>query len=207
MIASDRASMGRRGAPAGMAGATALPLLGRASPARAQPVQAQLGSDKRHAGTRVSILFQESPRSDLLAASLREFADLTGIKLVFEVIPEQQQWQKMVVEFASGAPSFDVANISVAVQKRHVERGGWFADLRPLFAQAAADPAFDGADSSPATLAYGSGKSGRLEVLPVNLDYWVVHYNKELLEGADPRVELKRANDRYRPVLDASERA
>ena len=139
---------------------------------------------RRHAGARVSVLFQKSPRSDLLAANAREFEDLTGIKLAFEAIPEQQQRQKMVVEFASGAPSFDVANISVAVQKRLVERGGWFTDLRPLFAQAAADPAFDGADFSKAALAYGTGKSGRLEVLPINLDYWVVYYNKELLERA-----------------------
>lgn len=139
---------------------------------------------RRYQGTRIGVLFQKSPRSDLLAASQREFEELTGIKVAFEAIPEQQQRQKMVVEFASGAPSFDVANISIAVQKRQVERGGWFADLRPLFAQAASIPDFNGADFSPATLAYGSGKDGRLEVLPINLDYWVVYYNKELLGRA-----------------------
>ncbi len=168
--------VGRRTMLACMAGAAAVP-----GTARAQ------GADpwKRHAGARVSVLFQKSPRSDLLAANHREFEELTGIKLAFEAIPEQQQRQKMVVEFASGAPSFDVANISIAVQKRLVERGGWFTDLRPMLAALeAADPAFKAADFSPATIAYGSSGKGALEVLPLNLDYWVLYYNKELLERA-----------------------
>ena len=91
----------------------------------------------------------------------------------------------MVVEFASGAPSFDVANISIAVQKRLVERGRWFADLRPMLAALdASDPGFKAADFAPATLAYGSARDGALAVLPLNLDYWVLYYNKELLERA-----------------------
>ena len=139
---------------------------------------------RRHAGTRLSVLFQKSPRSDLLAASWREFEAMTGMTVAFEAIPEQQQRQKMVIEFASGRPSFDVANISVAVQKRQVERGGWFTDLRPLFGAMEAFEEFDGADFSKAALAYGTGQSGRLEVLPTNFDYWVLYYNKELLERA-----------------------
>ncbi len=168
-------SLGRRSL---LAGAGALAAAGGA--------RAQGGFDwKRHSGTRLGVLFQKSPRSDLLAAQHKEFEALTGIRLQFEAIPEQQQRQKMVVEFASGAPSFDVANISIAVQKRLVERGGWFADLRPLFqALAAGDAAFDGADFSPATLAYGAARDGRLLVLPSNLDYWVLYYNTELLERA-----------------------
>lgn len=172
----------RRSAVVGLAGAATL--LARHSRAQGKAGNQPAFDWRRHAGARVSVLFQRSPRSDLLAANAKEFEDLTGIKLALEAIPEQQQRQKMVVEFASGSPSFDVANISITVQKRQVERGGWFADLRPLCAQAAADPAFDGADFSSATLAYGSGKSGRLEVLPINLDYWVVYHNKELLQRA-----------------------
>ncbi len=175
-VAVPARSVGRRAVLAGMA----------AAPALSAPAFAQGRFDwKKHQGARISVLFQKSPRSDLLAANQREFEELTGIKVAFEAIPEQQQRQKMVVEFASGAPSFDVANISIAVQKRLVERGGWFTDLRPMLtALDRADPAFKAADFSPAIQQYGSGRNGALVVLPINLDYWVVYYNKELLERA-----------------------
>ena len=84
MSMSKRRPVGRRTMLACMAGAATA-----ATATRAQ------GNDpwKRHAGARVSVLFQKSPRSDLLAASHREFEELTGIKLAFEAIPEQQQRQ------------------------------------------------------------------------------------------------------------------
>ncbi len=122
MIEPNAGPLGRRTMLAGMAGAPLLPGLAKAR---------NTADWKRHAGTRLSVLFQKSPRSDLLAANHREFEELTGIKVAFEAIPEQQQRQKMVVEFASGAPSFDVANISIAVQKRLVERGRWFLPGNP----------------------------------------------------------------------------
>lgn len=139
---------------------------------------------KKYSGSRISVLFQKSPRSDLLQQALKEFETQTGISVNFEAIPEQQQRQKMVVELASGAASFDVAQASIAVQKRQIGRGRWFADLTPFFKAASASSDFDAADFGQGALSYAKQRDGRMDMLPMNLDYWVLYYNKEILSNA-----------------------
>jgi hypothetical protein len=58
-----------------------------------------------------------SPRSDLLVEYQPEFEELTGITVTSDVVPEQQQRQKQIIEFTSGNPSFDVTAVSWHVQK------------------------------------------------------------------------------------------
>ncbi len=77
---------------------------------------------KRFAGTTIDVLLVKNPRSDLFQAAEKEFTELTGIKVSSEQVPEQQQRQKAVIEFASGKPSFDVSGISLHVQKRMAPR-------------------------------------------------------------------------------------
>lgn len=139
---------------------------------------------KKYSGTKISVLFQKSPRSDLLQQSIKEFEDQTGISVNFEAIPEQQQRQKMVVELASGAASFDVAQASIAVQKRQIGRGRWFTDLTPFFNSASANPDFDVADFGQGAISFAKQRDGRLDMMPMNLDYWVLYYNKEILSNA-----------------------
>ena len=50
----------------------------------------------------------KGPRGELLQKYAAEFKDLTGITVESEIIPEQQQRQKAVIELTSGKPSFDV---------------------------------------------------------------------------------------------------
>src|SRR6478736_3637360 len=91
---------------------------------------------KRFAGTTIDVLLVKNPRSDLFQAAEKEFTELTGIKVSSEQVPEQQQRQKAVIEFASGKPSFDVSAISLHVQKRMAAKGKWFADLSPFIKDA-----------------------------------------------------------------------
>jgi multiple sugar transport system substrate-binding protein len=57
---------------------------------------------KRFSGTTIDVLLVKNPRSDLMQAAEKEFTELTGIKVSAEQVPEQQQRQKAVIEFASG---------------------------------------------------------------------------------------------------------
>ena len=139
---------------------------------------------KRNKGATVSVLFQKSPRSDALQQYQKEFEDLTGIAVRFEAIPEQQARQKMVVEFASGSPSFDVVNVSLGVQKRLVGKARWLVDLRPLLEPVKNDPQIDLADFGKGAIDFSTQRDGRLDTLPLNLDYWVLYYNKDLLAKA-----------------------
>jgi multiple sugar transport system substrate-binding protein len=114
-------------------GAAALGAAGTiVSPLVLREAQAQAAFNwKRFSGTTIDVLLVKNPRSDLMQAAEKEFTELTGIKVSAEQVPEQQQRQKAVIEFASGKPSFDVSGISLHVQKRMAAKGKWFEDLRP----------------------------------------------------------------------------
>ena len=63
---------------------------------------------KKFKGEKIEIFLVKSPRGDLLTKYHKEFEDLTGISVGSEMVPEQQQRQKAVIELNSGNPSFDV---------------------------------------------------------------------------------------------------
>ncbi len=87
---------------------------------------------KKYAGTTIEANLIKGPRGELLQKYASEFTELTGIKVESEVIPEQQQRQKVVIELSSGKPSFDVVHVSYHVQKRQFDKAGWLTDLTPF---------------------------------------------------------------------------
>src|ERR1700742_3515406 len=87
---------------------------------------------KKYAGTTIEANLIKGPRGELLQKYAAEFTELTGIKVESEVIPEQQQRQKAVIELTSGKPSFDVVHVSYHVQKRQFDKAGWLAGLTPF---------------------------------------------------------------------------
>jgi len=136
---------------------------------------------KRFKGQKIEVFLVKSPRGDLLTKYHKEFEDLTGIEVGSEMIPEQQQRQKAVIEFNSGNPSFDVIALSYHVQKRQFAKNNWLTDLRPYISDASmASPDLDFADFAKGGLQYAVEPDGRVMSLPMNLDPWVVYYNKEL---------------------------
>jgi len=136
---------------------------------------------KRFKGEKIEVLLVKSPRGDLLSKYHKEFEDMTGIEVGSEMVPEQQQRQKAVIEFNSGNPSFDVIALSYHVQKRQFAKNNWLTDLRPMINdRMMADPNLDFADFAQGGLNYAVESDGRVMSLPLNLDPWVVYYNKEL---------------------------
>src|SRR5712671_5530604 len=158
------------------AGAVALGAVPGASLVHAQ---AQGAFDwKRFKGEKIEVFMVKSPRGDLLSKYHKEFEDMTGISVGSEMIPEQQQRQKAVIEFNSGNTSFDVIAISYHVQKRLFGKNKWLTDLRPMLAdKSLADPNLDFADFAKGGLTYATQADGRIDSLPLNLDPWVVYYN------------------------------
>ena len=143
---------------------------------------AQGGFDwKRFKGEKIEILLVKSPRGDLLTKYHKEFQDLTGIEVGSEMVPEQQQRQKAVIEFNSGNPSFDVIALSYHVQKRQFAKNNWLTDLRPYVNdKSMAAPDLDFPDFAKGGLNYAVEPDGRVMSLPLNLDPWVVYWNREL---------------------------
>ena len=138
---------------------------------------------KRFSGQKIDVLLVKNPRSDLMQAAEKAFTELTGIKVESEQVPEQQQRQKAMIEFTSGKPSFDVAHLSMHVQKRLSEKGKWMDDLRPAVADPTlTNPEFDFSDYGKAGLNFCTAADGKLNAIPTFVDYWILYYNKELFE-------------------------
>ncbi len=136
---------------------------------------------KRYKGQKIEVLLTKSPRGDLLTKYQKEFEELTGIEVGSEMVPEQQQRQKAVIEFNSGNPTFDVINFSYHVSKRQFAKNNWLTDVRPFIndkSMAAPDLNFD--DFAQGGLSFAVEPDGRVMSLPFNLDPWVVYWNKEL---------------------------
>lgn len=170
-------SISRRSLLAGTAAAGALSLSGF-------PAHADVNW-KKYAGTSIEAFLVKSPRGDLLQKYASEFTDLTGIKVGSEVVPEQQQRQKAVIELASGKPSFDVIHLSYHVQKRQFEKAGWLADVTDFMKDPnLTAPDLVESDFSAGGLQFAKNDKGRMLSLPWSVDYFILYYNKELFQKA-----------------------
>jgi multiple sugar transport system substrate-binding protein len=136
---------------------------------------------KRFKGEKIEVSLVKSPRADLLQKYQKEFEDLTGITVGSEQVPEQQSRQKIVIEFNSGKTSFDVVQLSYHVQKRQFAKAMWLEDLRPYLADPKQlMPDLDMKDFSAGGMFYATQADGRIDSLPINIDPWILYWNKEL---------------------------
>ena len=157
-----------------------------AAPAIVEQVGAQSAFDwKQFKGQHIEVNYQLSPRGDVAKSLMKDFQEMTGITVGFEQVPEQQQRPKVAMEMASGHPSFDVVNVGMHVQKRLVESAGWMEDLRPYIAdKTLTAPDIDMPDFTATAMQVATGADGKLNVLPLNQDLFILFYNKELLAAA-----------------------
>jgi multiple sugar transport system substrate-binding protein len=154
-----------------------------AAPAIVERANAQSAFDwKQYKGTKLEVNFAKSPRADVLQSRARDFEELTGIRVGFEQIPEQQQRPKVAMEMSTGRPSFDVVNVALHVQKRLIEKGRWLEDLRPLLTDAGRTaPDYDFADFGGPGVRAATAADGTLHTVPINQDLFILFYNKALL--------------------------
>jgi len=153
-----------------------------AAPAIVRRAGAQSAFDWQQCkGQTITVSLTLNPRADNLQAHEKEFEALTGIKVLSEQMPEQQQRPKMVMELASGNPSFDVTHFSLHVSKRVVAEGHWLEDLRPYLANPKLTaPDYDWSDMSAGALRAATQSDGRVDSLPIETDVWLVYYNKQI---------------------------
>src|SRR3954467_10553583 len=138
---------------------------------------------KKFAGTTLEVNLIKGPRGELLQRHAAEFTELTGIKVSSELVPEQQQRQKAVIELTSGRPSFDVVHVSYHVQKRQFDKAGWLADLTPFMKDPnLTAPDLVESDFSAAGLQYAKTEKGEMRSLPWSVDYFILYWNKELFQ-------------------------
>jgi multiple sugar transport system substrate-binding protein len=136
---------------------------------------------KRFAGQSIEVSLTLGPRANVLRAHEKEFTELTGIKVGSEAVPEQQHRQQVVIQFNSGSPQFDVLSVSWHVQKRLIGKAKWLHDMKPLLADSQLTaPDYDFPDFTAGGLRWATQGDGRMDTLPLNIDPWMIYYNKEL---------------------------
>jgi len=154
-----------------------------AAPSIMKVARAQTGGFnwKKFAGQSIEVSLTLGPRADVLRRHEKEFTDLTGIKVGSEAVPEQQHRQQVVIQFNSGNPQFDVLSVSWHVQKRLIGRAKWLIDMKPMLADGQLTaPDYDFPDFTPGGLRWATQGDGRMDTLPLNIDPWMIYYNKEL---------------------------
>lgn len=158
-----------------------------AAPPTAAPTTAPAAFDwKRFAGEHIEALLIKNTQGEVLVKYQKEFEELTGITVGVDLPPEQQQRQKLAVEFASGQTSFDVVYYSFHVQKRLFGKNKWVADLRDyLNDPTMVAPDFDWDDFSPAGKTWSTEPDGRIDAISNKIDYGILYCNKEIFAAKD----------------------
>lgn len=136
---------------------------------------------QRFKGEHIEALLIKNTQGDIMVQNLKEFQDLTGITVGVDQPAEQQQRQKLAVEFASGQTTFDVVYYSFHVQKRLFGKNKWVRDVRDyLNDPTMTAPEFDWNDFSEAGKGWATEADGRIDALPNKIDYFILYCNKDI---------------------------
>ncbi|WP_312419362.1 sugar ABC transporter substrate-binding protein [Shinella sp.] len=139
---------------------------------------------RKFSGETITVSMAKQPWSDYIVPLLPQFEELTGIKARVEVLPEDQNRQKLAIAFASGR-----GDIDVFASQRHQEgakyrAAGWYVSLNDRVAdptRTAAD--FDFSDFLPQAV-NDATINGDIVGIPLYSELEVMAYRKDLLKAA-----------------------
>ncbi|MGX1562257.1 ABC transporter substrate-binding protein [Streptomyces sp. NPDC055506] len=145
---------------------------------------------KREKGTTVKALLNKHPYTDALIADLKSFTEKTGIKVEYDVFPEDNYFDKLTVDLSSGRASYDVFMLGAYMVWQYGPPN-WLEDLGPWMRNSSATGAeWDQADFFPNLLQADQwslkagaplGQGGQY-ALPWGWETNVVAYNTELFK-------------------------
>lgn len=148
---------------------------------------------RAYTGTELHLLANDHPWVTHIAPRLKEFADLTGIAVSFDVYPEEQFRIKRTVEMLSGISAYDAFMIMPGNSLSEYHAKGWVEALDTFMKDSSlAWPDYNLADLYPSALE-ASIRGGRPYSLPVLLETSILAYNKRIF--ATYGVEVPRTMD------------
>ncbi|MDA8052141.1 MAG: sugar ABC transporter substrate-binding protein [Rhodospirillales bacterium] len=135
---------------------------------------------KRFAGTRVRFLLDTHPWStDLVPKVLPKFEDLTGIKVAWEVYPEDQFRQKLTLDLRSDPESVDGYMSLTSWDGEAFWAAGWYEPIaKYLGSTNLTNPGFDVQDFFPNALKIAT-LHGTLIGIPLYPEVQLLYYDKE----------------------------
>ena len=135
------------------------------------------------AGTELHILANDHPWVHHIQPRVKDFLELTGITVSFDVYPEEQFRIKRTVEQLSGISTYDVFMIMPGNSLSEYHAKGWVEALDPYMKDSQlAWPDYNLADLYPSALE-ASLRDGRPYSLPVLLETSILTYNKTIFDS------------------------
>jgi multiple sugar transport system substrate-binding protein len=148
------------------------------------PAQAQSFDWRAASGQTINVAIAKQPWSDLITPLIPEFEALSGIKVAVEVLPEDQERQKLSIAFASGGGNVDVFGSQHHNEGARYAAANWYEPLGPLLAdKARTAPDFDYGDFLPQSVTDATIR-GAVVGIPLYTELEVLMYRKDLLQQA-----------------------
>jgi multiple sugar transport system substrate-binding protein len=139
---------------------------------------------KKFSGRTVNVALAKQPWSDFITPHIPEFEKLTGIKVRLEVLPEEQNRQKLAIAFAAGRGDIDVFGSQRHNEGAKYHKAKWYEPLKPLIDNPSLTaPEFDFADFAPQAV-NDATVGGELIGIPLYSELQVMAYRKDLLRDA-----------------------
>ena len=83
-------------------------------------------------GTQLTIGLNKHPFTESLRPLLPHFEELTGIKVAYVILPEEEFFEKLLIDLSSGGGIFDVYMTSPMFEWRY-QYAGWIEDLNQFW--------------------------------------------------------------------------
>ncbi len=165
--------------------------------------EADTVSWQRYKGTTLFLLFYKHPWVDEIIKYFPEFESLTGMKLQYEVIPEVQGREKLVVEMTAGSGGIDAWHASMHVEKRRFWKSGWFQPLNGYLQDkglTAEDYAWNDMTAGAREAVTQPDKT--ISSLPTFVDPFVLFYRKDIFDqkGWGPPKTMQELEDRAKAL-------
>lgn len=143
----------------------------------------ETAGEQPYAGTSIRVILASHDWTDAIESRLAEFEEATGIKIEFEVYPEDQLSTKLNVELASGGKYIDVFMCRPLQEVQQFIQNGYLADVSSLMS----DADFQGDDFITAaadSYKQSGATDGVYYGVPLVTERQVLYYRKDLLENA-----------------------
>lgn len=139
---------------------------------------------KQHEGTTINVGAVQHAWIDSIRPLVPLFEELTGINVVWNILPEQQFRTKRLTDVSTGAGKFDVFFMDQVVNQ--FREAGWLQFLDPYFER---DDLFDEKWYRPNDLlgvcreaCHGAGRTKHWTGMPITVEVHTMFYRKDLYE-------------------------
>ena len=134
-------------------------------------------SERPFEGVTISVLVPATPYVDTLRRNIQEFTDLTGIRVDFEQLENDQLSNRIAVNAAAGGTELDVVFYRPIQENLAFTTRGWLENLDPFIAAAGDYDYMDFTESARKITSANGSAFG----IPLVTERMVVQFNTEML--------------------------